>query len=206
RVADRAEVVGALAVEQRHPAAVGLGGGGVRGAESEKAGGERGRGDGGGPAWHGAFSLMCLVRRDCPRRLAGETIARARRGVPVSSCPRTRASTSCSRAKKQDVDGRDIGERSDAVLRTAMPGHDESFFYRFSSPAFCRTVSQRSSSPSIILPNSSGLELFTTTPALVSRSRPTGSATTASRVRFSLSFTVRGAPRWAKMSHQVVAS
>jgi len=22
------------------------------------------------------------------------------------------------------VDGRDIGERSDAVLRTAMPGHD----------------------------------------------------------------------------------
>ena len=25
---------------------------------------------------------------------------------------------------KQDVDGRDIGERSDAVLRTAMPGHD----------------------------------------------------------------------------------
>ena len=29
-------------------------------------------------------------------------------------------------ARKQDVDGRDIGERSDAVLRTAMPGHDES--------------------------------------------------------------------------------
>jgi hypothetical protein len=25
----------------------------------------------------------------------------------------------------QDVDGRDIGERSDAVLWTAMPGHDE---------------------------------------------------------------------------------
>jgi len=25
----------------------------------------------------------------------------------------------------KDVDGRDIGERSDAVLRTAMPGHDE---------------------------------------------------------------------------------
>jgi hypothetical protein len=24
----------------------------------------------------------------------------------------------------QGVDGRDIGERSDAVLRTAMPGHD----------------------------------------------------------------------------------
>jgi hypothetical protein len=25
----------------------------------------------------------------------------------------------------QDVEGRDIGERSDAVLRTAMPGHDD---------------------------------------------------------------------------------
>jgi phosphoribosylanthranilate isomerase len=28
-------------------------------------------------------------------------------------------------SSKQDVDGRDIGEQSDAVLRTAMPGHDE---------------------------------------------------------------------------------
>jgi hypothetical protein len=28
-------------------------------------------------------------------------------------------------AAKKDVDARDIGERSDAVLRTAMPGHDE---------------------------------------------------------------------------------
>ncbi|HEY4747055.1 MAG TPA: hypothetical protein VIH38_05805, partial [Steroidobacteraceae bacterium] len=28
--------------------------------------------------------------------------------------------------KSKDVDGRDIGERSDAVLRTAMPGHDGS--------------------------------------------------------------------------------
>jgi len=27
--------------------------------------------------------------------------------------------------KEQGVDGRDIGERSDAVLRTAMPGHDD---------------------------------------------------------------------------------
>jgi hypothetical protein len=26
--------------------------------------------------------------------------------------------------KNKDVDGRDIGERSDVVLRTAMPGHD----------------------------------------------------------------------------------
>jgi phosphoribosylanthranilate isomerase len=30
-----------------------------------------------------------------------------------------------SRNSKQDVDGRDRGEQSDAVLRTAMPGHDE---------------------------------------------------------------------------------
>jgi hypothetical protein len=29
------------------------------------------------------------------------------------------------RAAKKDVDGRDIGERSDAVLRTATPGHDD---------------------------------------------------------------------------------
>src|SRR5580704_6376605 len=37
-----------------------------------------------------------------------------------------RASTSSLRRfSKRDVDGRDIGERSDAVLRTAMPGHDE---------------------------------------------------------------------------------
>ena len=28
-------------------------------------------------------------------------------------------------ARKKDVDGRDIGERSDAVLWTAMPGHDD---------------------------------------------------------------------------------
>jgi hypothetical protein len=27
--------------------------------------------------------------------------------------------------EKKGVDARDIGERSDAVLRTAMPGHDE---------------------------------------------------------------------------------
>jgi hypothetical protein len=26
---------------------------------------------------------------------------------------------------KEGVDGRDIGERSDAVLRRTMPGHDE---------------------------------------------------------------------------------
>jgi hypothetical protein len=29
------------------------------------------------------------------------------------------------RIQQKDVDGRDIGERSDAVLRTSMPGHDE---------------------------------------------------------------------------------
>src|SRR5258706_13872455 len=35
------------------------------------------------------------------------------------------ASTSLCISKNKDLDGRDIGERSDAVLRTAMPGHDE---------------------------------------------------------------------------------
>ena len=43
-----------------------------------------------------------------------------------SSCPALcRASTSVECSASDDVDGRDIGERSDAVLRTAMPGHDE---------------------------------------------------------------------------------
>ena len=35
-----------------------------------------------------------------------------------------RASTTFVAAEKQDVDGRDIGERCDAVLQTALPGHD----------------------------------------------------------------------------------
>jgi len=43
----------------------------------------------------------------------------------LSSCPAScRASTSYAQSETKDVDGRDIGERSDAVLRTAMPGHD----------------------------------------------------------------------------------
>ena len=43
----------------------------------------------------------------------------------LSSCPALcRASTSHAQSEPKDVDGRDIGERSDAVLRTAMPGHD----------------------------------------------------------------------------------
>jgi len=36
------------------------------------------------------------------------------------------------RPAKQDVDGRDIGERSDAVLWTAMPGHDNDAIQRVS--------------------------------------------------------------------------
>src|ERR1700704_3274177 len=43
-----------------------------------------------------------------------------------SSCPALcRASTPYIASHIKDVDGRDIGERSDAVLRTAMPGHDD---------------------------------------------------------------------------------
>jgi hypothetical protein len=37
----------------------------------------------------------------------------------------SRAFTFLQKISKKDVDGRDIGERRDAVLRTAMPGHDE---------------------------------------------------------------------------------
>ena len=48
------------------------------------------------------------------------------RRIP-SSCPALcRASTSSVLSFKKDMDGRDIGEQSNAVLRTAMPGHDES--------------------------------------------------------------------------------
>jgi hypothetical protein len=48
------------------------------------------------------------------------------RTILSTSCPALcQASTSYLLHEKQDVDGRDIGERSDAVLRTAMPGHDE---------------------------------------------------------------------------------
>src|SRR6516225_3264202 len=46
---------------------------------------------------------------------------------PSASCPALcRASTSFQICELEIVDGRDIVERSDAVLRTAMPGHDES--------------------------------------------------------------------------------
>jgi penicillin-binding protein 1C len=42
-----------------------------------------------------------------------------------SSCPGlTRASTTSLFSEGKNVDGRDIGERSDAVLQTALPGHD----------------------------------------------------------------------------------
>jgi precorrin-3B synthase len=71
--------------------------------------------------------LDVLARRGRDARarnvLASEGIAPFRDAL--SSCPALcRASTSYVRSETKDVDGRDIGERSDAVLRTAMPGHD----------------------------------------------------------------------------------
>jgi protein ImuA len=45
-------------------------------------------------------------------------------GISSPSCPAVCRASTAWRHKKKDVDGRDIGERSDAVLRTAMPGHD----------------------------------------------------------------------------------
>ena len=41
----------------------------------------------------------------------------------------------CRLAHVPDVDSRDIGERSDAVLRTAMPGHDDHSVIRLPSSA-----------------------------------------------------------------------
>ena len=67
-------------------------------------------------------------RRDIFTELGGiETLRHVYRldasGAMTPSWPGlSRPSTSFSAAK--DVDARDIGERSDAVLRTAMPGHD----------------------------------------------------------------------------------
>jgi hypothetical protein len=44
------------------------------------------------------------------------------------------ASTSLLRTSKKGVDGRAWASGSDAVLRTAMPGHDENcFFFRWSN-------------------------------------------------------------------------
>jgi phosphoribosylanthranilate isomerase len=48
--------------------------------------------------------------------------ARATNGVMPGLVPSVHVSPTGS---KQDVDGRDLGEQSDAVLRTPMPGHDE---------------------------------------------------------------------------------
>ncbi len=63
--------------------------------------------------------------RRIPRRHQGGVISKRR------SCKAGRTARACrghprvtARADKKGVDGRDIGERSDAVLRTAMPGHD----------------------------------------------------------------------------------
>src|SRR5579883_2203955 len=52
--------------------------------------------------------------------------ARIRHGRPCAAV--CRASRSCASSCK-DLDGRDIGERSDAVLRTATPGHDVVVIY-----------------------------------------------------------------------------
>jgi acyl-CoA synthetase len=67
-------------------------------------------------------------RRDIFAELGGvETLKHVYRldaPGPTTSWPGlSRPSTSLP--NKEDVDARDIGERSDAVLRTAMPGHDE---------------------------------------------------------------------------------
>ena len=62
----------------------------------------------------------------CGAPLSARAIASAIQRMLLLSCPALcRASTTSGNVSKQDVDGRDIGEQSDAVLRTTMPGHDE---------------------------------------------------------------------------------
>src|ERR1051325_10093762 len=68
----------------------------------------------GGPA----FVYCTKPAPQCPR------VRRLRVGT-AGYDPRQSADVSAAFAHPtEDVDGRDIGERSDAVLRTAMPGHD----------------------------------------------------------------------------------
>jgi excinuclease ABC subunit A len=80
-----------------------------------------------------------VVRPDIATRLAdsleqalkladGLAVAELADALPSSSGRREAASPGNPRLSskdQEDVDGRDIGERSDAVRRTAMPGHDD---------------------------------------------------------------------------------
>jgi hypothetical protein len=45
--------------------------------------------------------------------------------------------------RRQDVDGPDIGEQSDAVLRTAMPGHDHREVATYSFVSSTDSVSEQ---------------------------------------------------------------
>ena len=67
---------------------------------------------------------ICGLRdNDLRRETAGGFVLRA---TNSASCPRlSRASTSSRHCRKEVVVGREIDERSDTVLRTAMPGHDK---------------------------------------------------------------------------------
>src|SRR5467141_3753266 len=73
--------------------------------------------------------------RDGAARLLGTRLRVSMAGFVVNNNESTRPLLRHARAcpghprlggiiKHKGVDGRDIGERSDAVLRTAMPGHD----------------------------------------------------------------------------------
>ena len=73
-------------------------------------------------------------------------------------------------------------------------------------PAASRTLFQRASSPAMNLPNSSGVEPCTVTPALVSRSRTASSLMLSFSALLSLATISGGVPRGAKKPYQVVTS
>ena len=73
-------------------------------------------------------------------------------------------------------------------------------------PAASRTLFQRATSAAMCLPNASGVEPPTTTPALVSRSCTAASVRLSLIVLLSLATTAGGMSRGANTPYQVVTS
>ena len=112
--------------------------------------------------------------------------------------------------------GRDVwrnsaGERGSSRRRRRVAGKRSNVVsglptYCCAIPAASRTAFQRASSLARCLPNASGEEPCTTTPALVNRSRTTSSARLSLITLLSLAMIAGGTSRGAKMPYQVVTS
>src|SRR5262245_55355056 len=73
-------------------------------------------------------------------------------------------------------------------------------------PAASRTLFHRTSSALMCLPNASGVDPRTTTPALVNRALSASSAITSLTAALSLAITADGVPRGANKPYQLVTS